>query len=284
MTQRILYLCSQCGDENLSVEATGTWDFLSQCWVFPATFEGAHCTRCKAHMKPLEKHVPAVPMFNWIDVGSEGYLMAPNALPIESTLEVIMATCAIENASIGADGRLLLEQADETDIDWNSQVTKREYDERIFVDSGGGHWRESELVYKADPPLIDHPPVMLSQPLRIDPLMQGLMGTTVFGVVDASGKPIANCGSGALGHQAAEVIVSAFSGADDMSKTIEAGFQRPWRLADDMRGENNRRVVGIVSKDGASVANFGDDMYAEARASIVIEQVNRFPQAPTDAR
>lgn len=275
MTHRIVYQCSQCGSTDLSVEASGTWDVLSQCWVFPAAYEGAHCHQCRAHMKPTEKHVPVAPMFNQIDVGSEGYLMAPNALQIEATLEVISGTCAITSATIRSDGQLLLEQSDQTDIDWNSQRVDRESGERLFVDSAGNHWRESELVYKADPVLIAASPVTLTLPLRVDSNMNGLHGRTVYGVVDASGKPIANCGSCSLGRQVADAIVSAFSGADHETKAFGAGLQLPWRLADDMRGENNRPVVGITGKHGGSIANFGDDMHAEARASIVIEQVNR---------
>ena len=71
--------------------------------------------------------------------------ISPEGNPIIGTMEVVEGV-ALAEITIGDNGELNVEYSDETEVDWNSQRTKTEEGERLFVCSRRKLWRESQVV------------------------------------------------------------------------------------------------------------------------------------------
>ena len=41
--------CTNCGSEEVAVDATAEWDFDAQEWVLDSTFDHAYCGGCDGH-------------------------------------------------------------------------------------------------------------------------------------------------------------------------------------------------------------------------------------------
>ena len=76
---------------------------------------------------------------------------APNGKRVVGTLETLQGVANINGVTVDADGKLEVEYAGETTIDWNSQTSVRNNrNKRIFVDEDGGTWSEVKLVLKEE--------------------------------------------------------------------------------------------------------------------------------------
>lgn len=71
--------------------------------------------------------------------------IAPEDNPIIGTLEFVEGV-ALADTTIGDNGELNVGYSGETEVDWNSQRTKTEEGERLFVCSRHKLWRESQVV------------------------------------------------------------------------------------------------------------------------------------------
>ena len=71
--------------------------------------------------------------------------LSPEGNEIVGTLEVVEGT-ARADVGLSRNGRLKVEYGGETDVDWNTQQTKIEKGERLFVCSQDKVWRESQVV------------------------------------------------------------------------------------------------------------------------------------------
>jgi hypothetical protein len=71
--------------------------------------------------------------------------LSPEGNEIVGTLEVVEGT-ARAAVGLSRNGRLKVEYGGETDVDWNTQQTKIEKGERLFVCSRHKVWRESQVV------------------------------------------------------------------------------------------------------------------------------------------
>jgi len=71
--------------------------------------------------------------------------VSPEGNDIIGTLEMIEGVALAEVTLAGNGRRLKFEFRGETEIDWNSQATKTENGERLFVCSQHKMWRESEV-------------------------------------------------------------------------------------------------------------------------------------------
>ena len=71
--------------------------------------------------------------------------VSPEGNEIVGTLEIVEGT-ARADIGLSRNGRLKVEYCGETDMDWNTQQTKTEKDERLFVCSRHKVWRESQVV------------------------------------------------------------------------------------------------------------------------------------------
>lgn len=70
--------------------------------------------------------------------------ISPDGNDIIGTLEVIEGV-ARADVALAKNGRLKVEFLGETDVDWNTQVTKTEKAERLFVCSQRKVWREDQV-------------------------------------------------------------------------------------------------------------------------------------------
>ncbi len=70
--------------------------------------------------------------------------VSPEGNDIIGTLEVIEGVARAE-VSLKRNQRLKVEFLGDTDVDWNSQATKTQKGERLFVCSQRKVWRESEV-------------------------------------------------------------------------------------------------------------------------------------------
>jgi hypothetical protein len=70
--------------------------------------------------------------------------ISPDGNDIIGTLEVIEGV-ARADVALAKNGRLKVEFLGETDVDWNTQVTKTEKAERLFVCSQHKVWREDQV-------------------------------------------------------------------------------------------------------------------------------------------
>jgi hypothetical protein len=71
--------------------------------------------------------------------------VSPEGDEIIGTLEIVEGTsCA--DVSLSKNGRLKVDYCGETDVDWNSQRTKTDNGERLFVCSRHKVWRESQVL------------------------------------------------------------------------------------------------------------------------------------------
>jgi hypothetical protein len=71
--------------------------------------------------------------------------VSPEGNPIIGTLEFVEGV-ARADITIWDNGELNVEYSGETEVDWNSQMTKIEVGERLFVCSRRKLWRESQVV------------------------------------------------------------------------------------------------------------------------------------------
>ena len=71
--------------------------------------------------------------------------VSPEGNEIIGTLEILEGT-ARADISLSSNGTLNVEYCGETDVDWNTQQTKTEKGERLFVCSRHKVWRESQIV------------------------------------------------------------------------------------------------------------------------------------------
>lgn len=71
--------------------------------------------------------------------------ISPEGNAIIGTLEVVEGTASAE-VSLSRNGRLRIEYCGETNVDWNSQRTKTDRGERLFVCSRHKIWRESQVL------------------------------------------------------------------------------------------------------------------------------------------
>lgn len=74
-------------------------------------------------------------------------LVSPKGTEIIGTLELIPGVSPIKSAKAGKDdgGRFAIEYYDQTDVDWNNQVTVTRSRQRVFVDEAGHEFLENEL-------------------------------------------------------------------------------------------------------------------------------------------
>ncbi len=70
--------------------------------------------------------------------------VSPEGNEIIGTLEVIEGV-ARADVSLAKNGRLKVEFLGDTEVDWNSQATKTQKGERLFVCSQRKLWRESQV-------------------------------------------------------------------------------------------------------------------------------------------
>lgn len=70
--------------------------------------------------------------------------VSPEGNDIIGTLEVVEGVAQAE-VSLTRNRRLKVEYLGDTDIDWNSQSTKTQKGERLFVCSQRKVWREGEI-------------------------------------------------------------------------------------------------------------------------------------------
>lgn len=70
--------------------------------------------------------------------------VSPEGNEIIGTLEVIEGVARAEVA-LTRNGRLKVEFLGDTEVDWNSQTTKTQNGERLFVCSQRKVWRESQV-------------------------------------------------------------------------------------------------------------------------------------------
>ena len=70
--------------------------------------------------------------------------ISPDGNDIIGTLEVIEGV-ARADVALARNGRLKVEFLGETDVDWNTQVTKTEKAERLFVCSQHKVWRGDQV-------------------------------------------------------------------------------------------------------------------------------------------
>ena len=71
--------------------------------------------------------------------------VSPEGNPIIGTLEFVEGV-ARADVTVGDNGELNVEYSGGTEVDWNSQRTKTEAGERLFVCSRRKLWRESQVV------------------------------------------------------------------------------------------------------------------------------------------
>ncbi len=71
--------------------------------------------------------------------------LSPEGNKIIGTLDVVRGT-ARADVDLGATGTLNIEYMGETEVDWDSQETKTQDGERLFVCSQRKVWRENEVV------------------------------------------------------------------------------------------------------------------------------------------
>jgi len=71
--------------------------------------------------------------------------VSPEGNEIVGTLEIVEGT-ACAKVSLTRNRRLRVEYGGETDVDWNSQRTKTDQGERLFVCSQQRVWRESQVL------------------------------------------------------------------------------------------------------------------------------------------
>src|SRR5256885_13081817 len=71
--------------------------------------------------------------------------VSPEGNKIIGTLDVVRGT-ARADVALGSNGTLNIEYQGETEVDWDSQETKTENGERLFVCSQRKVWRENEVV------------------------------------------------------------------------------------------------------------------------------------------
>src|SRR5258708_37122977 len=71
--------------------------------------------------------------------------LSPEGNRIIGTLDVVRGTARAE-VDLGATGTLNIEYMGETEVDWDSQETKTEAGERLFVCSQRKVWRENEVI------------------------------------------------------------------------------------------------------------------------------------------
>ncbi len=76
--------------------------------------------------------------------------VSPEGNEIIGTLDVVRGT-ARADVALGANGTLNIEYQGETEVDWDSQETKTEDGERLFVCSQRKVWRENEVVRATQP-------------------------------------------------------------------------------------------------------------------------------------
>ncbi len=70
--------------------------------------------------------------------------VSPEGNEIIGTLEMIEGV-AHADVSLTKSGRLQVKFLGDTDVDWNSQITKAQKGERLFVCSRRKVWRESQV-------------------------------------------------------------------------------------------------------------------------------------------
>jgi hypothetical protein len=71
--------------------------------------------------------------------------VSPEGNLIIGTMEVVEGV-ALAEITIGDHGELNVEYSGETEVDWNSQTSKIEEGERLFVCSQRKLWRESQVM------------------------------------------------------------------------------------------------------------------------------------------
>ncbi len=71
--------------------------------------------------------------------------VSPEGNEIIGTLEIVEGTASAE-VRLSRNGRLRVEYRGETDVDWNSQRTKTDQGERLFVCSRHKVWRERQVL------------------------------------------------------------------------------------------------------------------------------------------
>ncbi len=74
-------------------------------------------------------------------------LVAPNGRDIVGTADVVFGTALISEVAAEKlpDGTFDIEFGGETEIDWNSQETRKRRGKRLFVDDEGYFWPEHKL-------------------------------------------------------------------------------------------------------------------------------------------
>ncbi len=70
--------------------------------------------------------------------------ISPEGNEIIGTLEVVLGV-ARANVALSRNGKFKVEFLGDTDVDWNSQKTKTQSGERLFVCSQRKLWREGQI-------------------------------------------------------------------------------------------------------------------------------------------
>jgi hypothetical protein len=78
-------------------------------------------------------------------------------IAITGTLDQVPAVAVVEGAGLDADGRIEVEFAGGSNVDWDSQTTVCRGGERIFIDENGEEVPETEVVLRSDGAVV-HPP------------------------------------------------------------------------------------------------------------------------------
>jgi hypothetical protein len=79
-------------------------------------------------------------------------LVSPDGCRIVGTAEIIFGVALILGADEPGEGRarFTLHYQGGTEVDWDSQTTRTEQRERLFVDEDGMTWRESQVRFEPD--------------------------------------------------------------------------------------------------------------------------------------
>lgn len=75
---------------------------------------------------------------------------SPSGSLIVATADVIEANALIRSMERLPDGSVEIEWVGEAEVCWDSQRTKQQEGQDLYVDEDGQEWKESELVWKDD--------------------------------------------------------------------------------------------------------------------------------------
>ena len=96
----------------------------------------------------------------------------PN-IAISGTLDQVPAVAVVDGASLDADGRIDVDFAGGSNVDWDGQATVTRAGERIFIDENGEEVPETDIVLRRDGTVICLPWRPPAPPLEpsIEPMM-----------------------------------------------------------------------------------------------------------------